>query len=72
MVRPSQIWASSNHAAHMIPDALAMSDRYGDLDCPIAVLSGDADNVAHFTGHALRFPTEVPCSILDIFPALGT
>ena len=38
MVRPSQISASAKDAAHMIPDALAMSDRYGELDCPIAVL----------------------------------
>ena len=30
MVRPSQIRASSKDAAHMIPDALAMSHRYGE------------------------------------------
>ena len=71
MVRPSQIRASSKDATHMIPDALAMSDRYGDLDCPIAVLSGDDDKVVDFTEHALRFHAAVPGSVLDVFPGAG-
>ena len=71
MVRPSQIRASSKDATHMIPDALAMSDRYGELDCPIAVLSGDADQVVDFREHALRLHAAVPGSVLDIFPGAG-
>ena len=71
MVRPSQIRASSKDATHMIPDALAMSDRYGELDCPIAVLSGDADKVVDFREHALRFHAAVPGSVLDVFPGAG-
>ena len=71
MVRPSQIRASSKDAAHMIPDALAMSHRYGHLDCAIAVLSGDADEVVDFREHALRFHAAVPGSVLDVFPGAG-
>jgi pimeloyl-ACP methyl ester carboxylesterase len=71
MVRPSQIRASSKDATHMIPDAYSLSSRYGDLDCPIAVLSGDADKVVDFKEHALRFQATVPGSLLDIFPGAG-
>jgi pimeloyl-ACP methyl ester carboxylesterase len=71
MVRPSQIRASSKDATHMIPDALAMSHRYGNLDCSIAVLSGDADKVVDYKEHALRFHATVPGSVLDIFPGAG-
>ena len=45
--------------------------RYGDLDCPIAVLSGDADKVIDFKEHALRFHASVPGSVLDVFPGAG-
>ena len=71
MVRPSQISASAKDAAHMIPDALAMSDRYGELDCPIAVLSGDADEVVDYREQALRLHGAVPGSVLDVFLGAG-
>ena len=71
MVRPSQIRASAKDAAHMIPDALAMSDRYGELDCPIAVLSGDADEVVDYREQALRLHGAVPGSVLDVFTGAG-
>ena len=71
MVRPSQISASAKDAAHMIPDALAMSDRYGELDCPIAVLSGDADEVVDFREQTLRLQGAIPGSVLDVFPGAG-
>jgi pimeloyl-ACP methyl ester carboxylesterase len=71
MVRPSQIRASSKDATHMIPDAFAMSDRYGELHCPVAVLSGDADKVVDSTEHAQRLHAAVPGSVLDIFSGAG-
>ena len=43
----------------------------GNLDCPIAVLSGDADKVVDFTKHALRLHAAVPGSVLDVFPNAG-
>jgi pimeloyl-ACP methyl ester carboxylesterase len=71
MVRPSQIRASSKDATHMVPDAFAMSSRYEELQCPVAVLSGDADEVVDFTDHALRLHGAVPGSVLDIFSGAG-
>ena len=55
----------------MIPDALALSARYGELDCPVAVLAGDADAVVDFKKQALRFHGAVPGSALDIFRGAG-
>jgi pimeloyl-ACP methyl ester carboxylesterase len=71
MTRPSQIRASSKDAAHMIPDAFALSDRYGELGCSIAILSGDDDKVVDFREQSLRLHAAVPGSVLDIFPGAG-
>ena len=55
----------------MIPDAYAMSSRYHELSCPVAILTGDADKVVDFKSHATRLHDAVPSSMLDVFPETG-
>ena len=71
MLRPSQIQAASQDAAHMISDAKALSERYNAISCKVAVLAGEADGVVNFKSHAQRLHKELPGSTLDIFPATG-
>jgi pimeloyl-ACP methyl ester carboxylesterase len=71
MVRPSQIRASSKDATHMIPDAYLMSDRYSELSCPVAVLTGDADEVVDYQEQSLQLHAAVPGSRLDVIPNAG-
>ena len=47
-LRPSQIRATSEDASNMITDAKALSERYSELSCPVAILAGDADGVVNY------------------------
>ena len=70
-LRPSQIRASSEDASNMITDAKALSERYSELSCPVAILAGDADGVVNYQEQALRLHEELPASTLDIFAGAG-
>ena len=64
-VRPSQIRAFSEDAAHMIPAAQMLSGRYGSLFPPTAILAGDADEIVSYR-QAQRLHGEVAGSRLEI------
>jgi len=70
-LRPSQIRASSEDAANMISDAKALSERYGELSCPVVMLAGDADGVVNYQEQALRLHEELSASTLDVFAGAG-
>ena len=70
-LRPSQLRASSEDASNMITDAKALSERYAELSCPLAILAGDADRVVNYQEQALRLHEELPASTLDIFAGAG-
>jgi pimeloyl-ACP methyl ester carboxylesterase len=70
-LRPSQIRASSEDASNMITDAKALSERYAELSCPVAILAGDADGVVNYQEQAQRLHDELPASTLDIFSCAG-
>jgi pimeloyl-ACP methyl ester carboxylesterase len=71
MLRPSQINASAKDATHMIPDAVAMSSRYEELSCPIAIVAGDEDKVVDLRSQAVRLHGALPHSSLDIVKGAG-
>ena len=70
-LRPSQIHASSQDAAHMVTSANALSARYGELSCPISILTGDADRIIDFDGQPMRLHRELPGSKLEVFRGAG-
>jgi hypothetical protein len=41
-LRPSQVRATAGDTALMVPEAIALSRRYGELDLPIVVMTGRA------------------------------
>jgi pimeloyl-ACP methyl ester carboxylesterase len=55
----------------MITDAKALSERYAELSCPVAILAGDADGVVSCQEQALRLHGELSASTLDIFSGAG-
>jgi pimeloyl-ACP methyl ester carboxylesterase len=71
ILRPSQIRASSEDAWNMISDAKALSERYAELPCPVAILAGDADVVVNYQEQAQRLHEVLPASTLDIFAGAG-
>ncbi len=70
-LRPSQVRATAADTAMMIPAAVALSKRYGELDLPIVVMAGQGDLIAHPDKHAERFAAEVRAAELRIVPGQG-
>ena len=64
-LRPSQVKAFGEDAAHMTTAAQHLSARYGSLFPPTAVLAGDADEIVSYR-QAQRLHGDVAGSRLDI------
>ncbi|HEX8615158.1 MAG TPA: alpha/beta hydrolase [Telluria sp.] len=65
-LRPAQLGASAAESGMMISAAARLSQRYGELRLPIAVLAGCGDRVASAEANAVRFHNEVPHSDLQL------
>jgi pimeloyl-ACP methyl ester carboxylesterase len=70
-LRPSQIRASAEETAYMVPAAAALSRRYGELDLPIVIMAGDGDRIADLQRQSVRLHEELPTSALAIVPGAG-
>lgn len=57
-LRPSQVRATAADTALMVPAALELSSRYGELAVPTIVMAGEGDLIAHLSPHAERFARE--------------
>jgi pimeloyl-ACP methyl ester carboxylesterase len=69
-VRPSQIRATSQDGALMIPGALALQDHYKDLTLPVVIMAGEGDKVV-FKRRAEQLSAAVKRSVLTIVPGAG-
>lgn len=70
-LRPSQVRATAGDTALMVPVAIALSQRYGELDLPIIVMAGRGDLIAHVREHAEPFAREVDGADLRIVDGQG-
>lgn len=70
-LRPSQIRASAEDTAFMIPAAAALQHRYGEIACPTLIMSGDEDRIVEPKRQSVRLQTVIPGSRLEIFPRTG-
>jgi pimeloyl-ACP methyl ester carboxylesterase len=70
-LRPSQIRATAGDTALMVPAAIALSQRYGELDLPIIVMAGKGDLIAQVGQHAEPFAKEVNGADLRIVDGEG-
>lgn len=69
-LRPSQIRATSEDGALMIPGALAMRGSYEHLKLPVVIIAGAGDRVV-FKERSERLADEIPGSILQIVEGAG-
>src|SRR3954465_2503894 len=69
-LRPSQIRATSEDGALMIPGALALRGRYKDLTLPVAIIAGEDDRVV-WARRAQELADKIPSSTLRILPGVG-
>jgi pimeloyl-ACP methyl ester carboxylesterase len=70
-LRPSQVRATAADTAMMIPGAIALSNRYGELDLPVIIMAGQGDLIAHVSKHGERLAGEVKGAELRIVPEQG-
>jgi pimeloyl-ACP methyl ester carboxylesterase len=70
-VRPSQIRASAQDAAAMVPAAATMRHRYRELRMPLVIMAGREDKVAKVGRQSVRLHEEVPHSSIRLVPDVG-
>ena len=58
-VRPSQLRASAAEALLMIPDAIALRDRYADLRMPVVIIAGDQDRLVNVERQSSRLHRQI-------------
>ena len=71
MLRPSQLRASAAESALMVPSALMLSRRYGELTMPVMIVAGNEDKVASSGHNAGRLHDALPQSSLRLAPHQG-
>jgi pimeloyl-ACP methyl ester carboxylesterase len=71
MLRPVQLRANAEDAAFMIPAAMAMSKRYGELAMPVTLIGGEKDLIIETADHSGRLHDELPESELHVVPEAG-
>lgn len=69
-VRPSQIRATSEDGALMIPGALALRDHYKDLTLPVVIMAGEGDKVV-FKRQAEQLRAAIKSSVLYVVQGAG-
>ena len=70
-LRPSQVRATAADTAMMIPGAVALSARYGDLRLPVIIMAGEGDLIVHVAKHARRLVTDIAGAELRVVPGQG-
>jgi len=71
LLRPSQIRATSEDAALMIPAAAQLRDHYPSIDMPVRIFAGAGDKVVDPESHSARLHRVLPNSTLDVEPDAG-
>jgi pimeloyl-ACP methyl ester carboxylesterase len=70
-LRPSQLKASAEDSALMVPSAAMLRKRYGELALPLRILSGTQDGIVTPARQSVRLHEAVPASELTLLPGLG-
>jgi pimeloyl-ACP methyl ester carboxylesterase len=65
-LRPSQIRASAAETALMVPAAIGLGGRYGELTMPVAILAGADDEIVDVGRQSQRLHEELPGSELRL------
>lgn len=65
-LRPSQLRASAAESAMMVPAAMTLCKRYGELTMPVVILAGAQDRIANPQHNSQRLHDELPQSALRL------
>lgn len=70
-LRPSQLRATGEDAAVLLPAARAMASEYQNLKAPTVIIAGAGDRYVSARAHSVRLHHEVPHSRLTLVPGAG-
>jgi pimeloyl-ACP methyl ester carboxylesterase len=70
-LRPSQLRASAAETALLIPCALALRGRYGELTVPVVIAAGAEDRYVDTGRQSMRLHRELPSSRLSLASGAG-
>jgi pimeloyl-ACP methyl ester carboxylesterase len=71
MLRPTQIKASADDAALMVPSAARFQHRYGQLRMPVSIVAGSGDMIVNHRHHTIRLHGEIPNSNILVLDQCG-
>lgn len=71
MLRPSQLRASAAESAMMVPSAMLLARRYGELRTPVRIIAGMEDKIVNPNAHSVRLFRELAESDLHVEPGVG-
>jgi pimeloyl-ACP methyl ester carboxylesterase len=71
VLRPSQMRATAQDAACMIPAAAALSGRYAHIDAPVRIFAGSDDAIVDTSSQSERLAGDIAQSVLSVLPGLG-
>lgn len=71
MLRPLQLRASVEDAAMMTPVTIELQRHYRELELPVAIIAGGADQIADVGRQSQRLHEELPNSTLIVVPGMG-
>jgi pimeloyl-ACP methyl ester carboxylesterase len=71
MLRPKQLRASAAESALMVPSAMSLSKRYGELKVPATIIAGTQDMMVNFVHNSERLHERIAHSELELQPGVG-
>ncbi|QFU15751.1 alpha/beta fold hydrolase [Microvirga thermotolerans] len=71
VLRPSQLRAIAEDTALMIPAAMDLQSRYGEIAVPAVIMAGDADEIVDPGRQSERLQRDLPNSVYMALPGLG-
>jgi pimeloyl-ACP methyl ester carboxylesterase len=70
-LRPSQLRASAEESALLLPSALSLQRRYSEMETPTVIVAGAQDRYVAQERHSLRLSTMIRSSTLVVSPRAG-
>jgi len=70
-LRPSQLHSSAVESTLMIPNAIEMQDRYGELSMPVSIVVGADDQLINAKSQSMRLHRDISGSALHVVAGLG-
>jgi pimeloyl-ACP methyl ester carboxylesterase len=70
-LRPSQLRASAEEAALMVPSAALLQERYGELRLPVAIIAGSGDRIVDPSAQSNRLSRQIAGKDAQIISGAG-